>query len=425
MNIAMLHPAEQIVMIMQRLYDYQMTTTTGGNLSIMDSEGVMWISPSGIDKGSLTPADIMRVLPDGTILGPHKPSCEYPFHLAIYKSRPEIRAVFHAHPPATVAFSLLRQIPTMDILPDLAHLCPSVGIAKYAVPGSALLGDNIAAEFEKGYDIVMMENHGLVLGGKTLYDVMLSFEAMDFAARMLVHAHSVSPKYLRHLTAEQLAPAEPAALRAYTPAAHTAEELTARKEMLALLRRVYNNRLTYCVGASFSVKLSDGSILITPEGKDILYLEREDLVLVKGCRAEKGKTPSFNLGLHQAIYAANPDLTSIITAEPPYAMAFAVTDAQLDGKLIPESYIAMKNVLRFKFNATDAEIASAMSIKEPTAVVENRFVITVGNSPLNTFDRLEVLEYGARAVVDTILLDEKIVAISPEEIHDIEVAFNL
>ena len=51
MNISMLHPAEQIVQIMKRLYDYQMTTTSGGNLSIMDAEGVLWISPSGIVQG--------------------------------------------------------------------------------------------------------------------------------------------------------------------------------------------------------------------------------------------------------------------------------------------------------------------------------------------------------------------------------------
>ena len=72
MNFEMLHPADQIVMIMNRIYSYGMTTTSGGNLSIMDEEGVMWISPSSIDKGSLRREDIMRVLPDGTIEGiPH------------------------------------------------------------------------------------------------------------------------------------------------------------------------------------------------------------------------------------------------------------------------------------------------------------------------------------------------------------------
>lgn len=427
MNISMLHPAEQIVQIMKRLYDYQMTTTSGGNLSIMDAEGVLWISPSGIDKGTLTPADIMKVLPDGTIIGKHKPSSEYPFHLAIYKSRPDVRAVFHAHPPATVAFSLLRKIPATDILPDLHRLCPAVGIAKYAVPGSVLLGEYIADVFRQNYNIAMLENHGLVIGAKTLYEAFLSFEALDFAARSLVHAHTLSPNGLRHLTEAQLAVKAPRALPAFTPEFHSAEELTARKEMLALLRRAYDNRITAAAGASFSCILEDGSILITPEGKDCLYLEREGLVLVKSGRAEDGKTPSSLLPFHKAIYAKNPDIKAVFTAEPPYTMAFAITDAKLDGKLIPESYIMMKNVQRFPYDALNdpKEMAKTISIKEPIALVENRFVAACGTSLLNAFDRMEVCEYGARAVVDTAVLGEDIVAISPEEIHEIEVAFNL
>ena len=164
MNFDMLHPADQIVMIMNRIYYYGMTTTTGGNLSIRDSEGTVWISPSGVDKGSLRREDIMQIKPDGTIVGLHRPSVEYPFHLAIYKKRPDLRAVLHAHPPALVAFSLLREIPDTSIIPDARFLSGKITIAKYALPGSATLGDKISAEFEKGINTVMLENHGVVLG---------------------------------------------------------------------------------------------------------------------------------------------------------------------------------------------------------------------------------------------------------------------
>ena len=77
------HPKDQIVAFMQRIYDYGMTTTSGGNLSIMDADGCMWISPSGIDKGTLRREDIMCITPDGKIHGPHRPSCEYPFHSGV------------------------------------------------------------------------------------------------------------------------------------------------------------------------------------------------------------------------------------------------------------------------------------------------------------------------------------------------------
>lgn len=434
MNISMLHPADQIVAIMNRLYSYQMTTTSGGNLSIMDDEGVLWISPSGIDKGSLTAADIMKVLPDGTIVGPHKPSSEYPFHLAIYRARPDLRAVLHAHPPALVAFSLTRSIPSTAILPDCHARCPKVAMAKYAIPGSETLGAYIAEEFAKDYDVVMLENHGVVIGADTLFSAFKTFETMDYAARMQVAARSIidSDAGIRLLTDDQLNAytAADAAFQidTFTPAFHTAEELSARKDVCALIARAYNNNLFSAGAGVFSCRLSDGSLLITPNGADCKYITPDDLVLCKDGKAEAGKVPSHTLPLHEAIYAGSTDIQSVIMAQPPQVMAFALTDVPFDAKLIPESYIQLKNVRKFPYGATFTQpekLAGELSMKEPIAIVENECVVTCGTSPLNAFDRLEVLEYSARAVVDTIQLGKKIVAISPEEIRDIEVAFNL
>ena len=90
MRFEMLHPADQLVMMLDRIYHYGMTTTSGGNLSVLDDNGDIWITPSGIDKGSLTRRDIMQVKPDGTVIGPHTPSVELPFHRHIYKLRPDI-----------------------------------------------------------------------------------------------------------------------------------------------------------------------------------------------------------------------------------------------------------------------------------------------------------------------------------------------
>ena len=80
MNIQYIHPADQLVMFMQRIYDKGLTTMSGGNLSIRDTEGNIWVTPAGIDKGTLTRRDIICVRPDGTCEGPHKPSSELPFH---------------------------------------------------------------------------------------------------------------------------------------------------------------------------------------------------------------------------------------------------------------------------------------------------------------------------------------------------------
>ena len=111
MSINYTHPAELLVNTLQRIYDYGMTTTSGGNISIKDEEGNVWITPSGVDKGTLTPADIMKVTPAGEKIGRHTPSCELPFHCAVYRLRPDARVVLHAHSPALVAFSLVAPSP--------------------------------------------------------------------------------------------------------------------------------------------------------------------------------------------------------------------------------------------------------------------------------------------------------------------------
>ena len=146
-----------------------MTTTSGGNLSIRTPEGDIWITPGSIDKGNLRREDMVHVLPDGQVIGRHKPSVELPFHQQIYKLRPDLSAVLHAHPPALVAFSNVSRIPDTHIIPNVDLVCGRVGFAPYAIPGSKELGDKIASVFEEGYNVVMLENHGVVVGSENIF----------------------------------------------------------------------------------------------------------------------------------------------------------------------------------------------------------------------------------------------------------------
>ena len=135
MRFELLHPADQLVMIMNRIYYYGMTTTSGGNLSIKDENGDIWITPSGIDKGNLTRGDMCQVKPDGTIIGPHKPSVELPFHKKIYEIRPDLKAILHAHPPTLVAFSLARKIPNIMLIPNASEVCGKVSRLQHRSDG--------------------------------------------------------------------------------------------------------------------------------------------------------------------------------------------------------------------------------------------------------------------------------------------------
>lgn len=426
----MLHPADQIVMIMNRIYYYGMTTTTGGNLSIRDSEGTVWISPSGVDKGNLRREDIMQIKPDGTIIGLHRPSVEYPFHLAIYKKRPDLKAVLHAHPPALVAFSLLRKIPDTSIIPDARFLSGKITIAKYALPGSSTLGDKISAEFEKGINTVMLENHGVVLGSTSLFKAFMNFEMLDYCARIQINARALGAQ-IRGLSDKHMDIYKNktiATMETFVPETHTSEELSVRREMCELIHRAYGNQLFTSDQGTFSCKLSDGSFVITPYAKDRKYLEPEDLVLVKDGKCEAGKTPSRSVKLHAILYANDPDIKTVIVAHPPHIMAFAITDKTFDARLIPESYIALKNVRKYPFGSSFMQpelLAKEISIKNPVVVIENDCIIAAGTSLLNAFDRLEVMEYSAKSLVEAASLGGEVVKISPDEVKEIEVAFNL
>jgi L-fuculose-phosphate aldolase len=132
----LLHPCDEIMQTMERIYRYRMTTTSGGNLSIRTGDGDTWITPARIDKGSLTRQDIVCVKTDGQVAGPHRPSSEFPFHKAIYEARPDLKAIVHAHPVALVAFSICGQIPNTRLFHQARFVCGEPAFAPYALPGS-------------------------------------------------------------------------------------------------------------------------------------------------------------------------------------------------------------------------------------------------------------------------------------------------
>ncbi|MBQ8301206.1 MAG: class II aldolase/adducin family protein, partial [Clostridia bacterium] len=282
MNLDMLHPADQLVMFMERIYGYGMTTTSGGNLSILDDNGDIWITPGSIDKGSLTRADMVRIKRDGTIIGNHKPSSEYPFHQHIYKSRPDLKAVLHAHPPALVAFSIVRKLPDTSLIPNVKFSCGEIGMAKYGLPGSGDLGNKIADEFAKGFNTVILENHGVVIGAKSMFDAFKSFETLDFSARLEIDANNIgTPKPLTNEQIEWYKSRQNVAMDEFVANKISSEEKEARREMCKLIKRAYNQQLFTSTQGTFSQRIDDNSFIITPTGSDRKYLEPEDIVKIQ------------------------------------------------------------------------------------------------------------------------------------------------
>ncbi len=430
MKFKFLHPRDEIIEIINRIYRNGMTTTSGGNLSILDDDGSIWITPKGVDKGTLAPGDIIRVFPDGKHEGIHEPSSEFPFHLAIYKARPDIKAIVHAHPPALVSFAITRKIPDTHIVPKASEICGKVGYAKYALPGSDKLGQVIADIFKDGHETVLMENHGIVTVGNSLMHAFQRLETLDFCARLTLKANILGK--VKVLSKKELELSRKGFLLGTFKHSHpSSEEKDIRKRMITLIRRSYDQNLFTSLEGTFSARISRNEFLITPFGMDRKYLNAEDLVLIKNGKKEIGTTPSRSVKLHIALYKKNPELNAIIIAHPPNILAFGVSGVKFDSRTIPESFLVLRDIpilpygLEFNYgDKTGNRLTEIISEKTPIVICENSCVIVTGNSLLQSYDRLEVAEFSAKSVIASKAIGE-IVPIGKFEIDELEKAFDL
>jgi L-fuculose-phosphate aldolase len=421
----LVHPRDAIMATMERIYRYRMTTTSGGNLSIRDRNGDIWITPARVDKGNLSRDDIVRVRADGSVEGRHAPSSEFPFHQAIYAARTDIRSIVHAHPVGLVAFSICRRTPDTRLFHQAHYVCGTPGFAPYALPGSERLGAYIADTFRTGADCVVLENHGVVVGGETLSTAFQRFEALEFAAKTVIKAGHLGP--VRYLSDEQLAQAQSRGyeLPSFEPPEATAEEKELRRELSTFIGRGYRQRLLISTEGSFSARLDEDAFVITPSRRDRGTLDIADFVLVRDGACEVGKLPSRATLAHQAIYRRHRGINAIVFCHPVNATAFSVTETGLDARTIPESYIFLRDVARVPYGVhyqDDGRIADYVSPDSPAALLDNDGALVTGASVLDAFDRLEVLESTAEAVINARVLGP-VAAMSTEVIDELKRAF--
>jgi L-fuculose-phosphate aldolase len=420
---ASLHPRDEIMQMMERIYRYRMTTTSGGNLSIRNEQGDIWITPARVDKGSLRREDIVCARADGRVEGTHPPSSELPFHRAIYAARPDVRGIVHAHPVALVAFSVCGRVPDTRLFPQSYRVCGEAGFAPYALPGSAKLGKNIAGAFANGHHCVVLENHGVVTSGGSLQEAFERFETFEFTAKTIIKASQLGEVNYR---------CEPSKQKMRTfgilkPGAAGEVEMELRRSLCEFLRRGYRQRLLISTEGSFSARLDEETILITPSNADRGALQPEDLVLVKRNQSETGKSPSRAAQLHQAVYRLHPQFKAIVNALPVNATAFSVTGTVPDTRTIPESYLFLKQVGWVPYGEQFGDgitIAKKVSPDNPVALIENDGVLVCGTSVLDAFDRLEVLETTAEAIINSRPLGA-VVPMSDAAITELKAAFGL
>jgi L-fuculose-phosphate aldolase len=420
-----MHPRDEILATMERIYAYRMTTTSGGNLSIREDNGDIWITPTRVDKGTLRRDDMVLVRKDGSVVGLHPPSSEFPFHQAIYRARPELRGIVHAHPVALVAFSAIHEVPNTQLFPKAKSVCGEVAFAPYELPGSEALGVIVAGKFSAGSTCAILENHGVVTAGVNLGEAFQRFETLEFVGRTIIKARQLGD--VRFLTDPQIeiATQRPTLLREFPREDPSSQEKDLRRRLCEFVRRAYRQRLFISTQGTFSVRLDDSSFLITPYQVDRGMLDPQDLVLIKDGRCEAGKTPSRATGNHEAIYRHHPRIHALINASPVNATAFSVTGAPLELRTIPESYVVLRSVGRVEYGLQfqdSGALAQRLSPNQPALILENDGVLVCGADILEAYDRLEVLESTAEALIDSRALG--VLAPMPDKaIRALEIAF--
>ena len=409
-------PKEQLVVIMKRIYAQGMTTTSGGNLSIKDENGNVYITPGGTDKGSMTAEDIVCIRADGTMEGKHKPSSEYPFHMKIYETRGDIRAILHAHPPAMVAYSIVRKIPDISAFPELKACIGSVGMAEYGLTGSEELGEKIAKVFAEGCNVAELENHGLVVGSTDIESAYQVFEAMDFSARIGIGASRLGGTKNENPSGKGLT--DENMEKPKDPSTEIPQEDRAVCETVCeMVRRAWHQKLLYAGLGVFSARAESGTIYYIPQGTDQSAAGILDI----------RKLEQTGDSLHAKIYRTHPGIGSVVTAFPPELMAFAVTGTKFSSRIIPEIYMVMQDVVslpQVQYAGKPDEIAAVFDGRTSVAVLEGGGVIVTAPSLLKAYDRLEVAEYSARAILESSQLGN-IVEITEKQVDEIRVQCHL
>src|SRR5215212_7814075 len=195
---------EKLCAVADALYSRGYAFGSTGNLSQRAGERV-WITPTGKSLRSLGADELAEVDLQGVSRNENRPSKELPFHLGIYKQRPDVQAIVHLHSLHAVALSCLESLNAAEPLPPLTpyyfmRVAP-LAVVPYFRPGSLQLAAEIEAAATR-HNSMLLRNHGLITMGSTLDEAVDRAEELEQTARLYFMLRN---EHVRHLTPEQIA----------------------------------------------------------------------------------------------------------------------------------------------------------------------------------------------------------------------------
>ena len=196
---------KEICEVGHKLWAKGFVAANDGNISVKISENEYYCTPTGVSKGDLTPDMIIKVDKDGKKLeGKLNPSSEIKMHMRVYRERPDVTAVVHAHPPVATAFTVADIDLDQYILPEAVLTIGDVPTCDYGTPSTMEIPDSLDP-YIQNHDAFLLRNHGALTVGCNLQKAFFVMEEVEFNAVICKHAmdlgavHEISSDQLKKL----------------------------------------------------------------------------------------------------------------------------------------------------------------------------------------------------------------------------------
>jgi L-fuculose-phosphate aldolase len=180
----------QILEAGRRLRDRFFIASNDGNISARISENEVLITPTGVNKGDVTSEMILKIDMQGKVIsGAGKPSSETKMHLAVYRTRPDVQAIVHAHPPTATGFAACRIRLDQDvILPEVVFGLGKIGFAEYGTPTTDEIPNAVVKEIPD-CEALILANHGALTVGPDVMQAYYRMEVLEMYARVRLVTH--------------------------------------------------------------------------------------------------------------------------------------------------------------------------------------------------------------------------------------------
>ncbi len=180
---------EEIVRYGRMVHAKGFVAAMDGNLSVRLKNDRLLVTPTGVSKGDMRPDDLVIVDPEGRrVSGQRHVTSEIGMHLLIYRMRPDVQAIVHAHPPTATGFAAAGIALTEPLVCEVVMGLVCIPLARYGTPGTSELAQTLEP-YVPNYDAILMSNHGVVTYGDTLEHAYMKMETVEHFAQIALVTH--------------------------------------------------------------------------------------------------------------------------------------------------------------------------------------------------------------------------------------------